>query len=224
MTHKVLPKKIVVLPNNDKKDHEKWYLGRDMLNFPSPFCLYISGPKNSGKTLLIKNLLARKIYDDGYLVHFDGENTGEYDDADINVLENGYIPSNDDIPKEGKKIIIFEDIVYSSLSKEDKIKLLGLVKYTNSHKNCDICITGHDFITSIPQSLRRLFNVFIIYKTPDVASLSGIGSRIGLKNSDFYELFKLCEKLHDNICIDLTKDSPYPLRFNIYHKIKCDDE
>lgn len=222
MTKKKLPRKIIPLPNEDKQDHEKWHNGRDLIDFPSPFACYITGPRNSGKSTLIKNLLARKLYDNGYLCHFDGENTNEYDDADIDILESGYIPSNTDIPKEGRKVIIFEDLPFSNLDKDSKTKLWALLKYSVSHKCLDLIFTGHDFVSSLPTNLRRLFNVFIIYKTPDISSLSSIGSRIGLKNSDFYELFEFCKSPHDNLCIDLTKDTPAPLRFNIYSKIKCD--
>ena len=138
----------------------------------------------------------------------------------MDILESGYIPSNDEIPKDGKKVIIIEDIPYNSLDKESKQKLYELLKYSISHKCLDLIFTGHDFVTTLPTSMRRLFNIFIIYKTPDILSLGSIGSRIGLKNSDFFELFKLCKNQHDNLCIDLTKDTPAPLRLNIYKKIE----
>jgi len=217
-----LPKKVIPLKNKDKSDHEKWYPGRDLIDFPSPFCMYICGPRNSGKSTLIKNILARKLYDEGYLYHFDGSNTQEYDDADLTILED--IPSNADIPIEGKKVFIMEDVPYTSLSPDQKTDLWGLLKYACSHKNMDIIITGHDFSTSVPPNIRRLFNVFILYKIPDINSLSVIGNKVGLKNNDMHELFQLCSNAHDNVTIDMTQDTPAPLRFNIYKKIALDDD
>lgn len=219
-------KKIIPLKNKDKQDHEKWYPGRDLLNIPSPFCCIIIGPRNSGKTNLIKNIIvhASPLFNSGYLVHYDALGTEEYEETGIDILEPGYIPSNDEIPKEGKKIIIFEDIPYDSLTKEDKIKLCGLLKYSISHKNTTIIWTGHDFITSVPTNIRRLFNVFVIYKIPDMSILKNIGLKCGLNNDDFVNLFnEFVKDRHDCICIDLTKDSPAPIRFNMFHKIEIDE-
>ena len=216
-----LPKEIIPLKNTDKKDHERWTAGRDLLDFPSPFAMLIVGPRNCGKTTLIKNLLIRKLYDDAYLCHYDPEGTTEYKLTDIQVLPAGYIPSNSEIPIEGRKCIIFEDIPYDTLSKEDKLKMQGLIKYSVSHRNVDFIFSTHDFTTGTPPQLRRLFNVFIIYKIPDVSSLKTIGTRCGLKSEDFQDLFEnFIKEQHDSICIDLTKDSPAPLRLNIYQKIK----
>jgi energy-coupling factor transporter ATP-binding protein EcfA2 len=217
-----LPKHIIPLPNPDKQDHEKWYDGRDLLDIPSPFCMLICGPKGSGKSTLIKNILCRAtpLYDFGYLVHFDGESTNEYDDIDINILPEGQIPHNTEIEKDGKKIIIFEDLPYESLSKEDHINLTGLLKYSTTHKNLSIIFTTHDF-TSIPAKIRRLFNVYIIYKMPDLNSLSVISSRVGMRNTDLQSIFQNCISTnHDFLMIDLTKNTPVPLRINGYKPIK----
>lgn len=216
---KALPKKIIPLKNKDKEDHEHWYKGRDLMDFPAPFCMYICGIRNCGKSTLIKNILARSSFDSGMLYHFDGANTLEYDDSDLEIIDS--IPPNSEIEKEGKKVLIIEDIPYDTLSQDEKINLQGLLKYC-THKNLSIIVTGHDFSTSFPAQVRRLFNIFILYKVPDVSSLGSIGTKVGIKNSDFIDLFKLCESDHDNICIDLTKSSPAPLRFNIYKKISYD--
>lgn len=216
-----LPKQIVPLKNKDKADHEKWYSGRDLMDFPTPFCMYICAPRNSGKSTLIKNILARKLYDEGYLYHFDGENTQEYEDSDLQILDN--IPSSSEIPKEGKKVFIMEDIPYTSLDPDQKTNLWGLLKYACSHKNTDIIITGHDFSSSVPANIRRLFNIFILSKVSDISSLNAIGSKVGLKNDDIEELLSHCKSQFDNITIDMTKNSPAPIRFNIYNKIVLDE-
>ena len=55
---KKIPKEIIILKSGDKQNREKWYKGRDLLNFPGgSFRAIISGPPNSGKTNLIKNII-----------------------------------------------------------------------------------------------------------------------------------------------------------------------
>ena len=223
-----MPKKIIPLKNKDKTDHETWIKGRGMLNIPSPYFMLLVGPRNCGKSNFIMNLLghADPPFDDGYVIHFDAEGTSEYDDSGLTVLPPEELPSNKDIEKEGKKIIIFEDIPFESLSKEQKINLQGLIKYSISHKNTSIIWTTHDYITGLPAPYRRLCSVFVIYKMPDISSLTYIGNRCGMKTSEFLDVFKqFCVNCHDNIMVDLTKDSPYPLRYNVFHPIKIlDDE
>jgi hypothetical protein len=218
---KKLPNKIVPLVSDDKTDHESWYPNRNLLDFPSGnLCIAIVGPRNSGKTTIIKNILAHKLYDSGYLCHFDSDSS-DYVDADIDIMENGYIPSNDEIPKEGKKVLIIEDIPHVGLDKQSKNNLLGLIKYACSHKLLDIIYTAHDLTTGVPVELRRMFNVFIIYRMPDLSAIRIAGDKVGISSSDFQKLFqKFIKNPHDNICIDLTKNSPAPLRYNLFNKIK----
>lgn len=43
-----LPQKIIPFKNADKKWHEKWTEGRDLLDFPHPYRITLTGPPNSG--------------------------------------------------------------------------------------------------------------------------------------------------------------------------------
>lgn len=218
-------KKIIPLKNKDKANHEKWYHGRNLMDFPAPISMLIIGAKGCGKSTMIKNLLshASPYYDSGFLCHYDAYGTSEYDDAGLNILEPGYIPHNEEFDNDEKKIIIFEDLPYESLTKEDKIKLNGILKYSTTHKLLSVIWTTHDF-SSVPPSVRRLFNVFVVYKIPDMQSIRQIGIKAGLNNDDFNYLFnEFVKDRHDSICIDLTNGSPAPIRLNMFHKISVDN-
>jgi hypothetical protein len=43
-----LPNKIVPIKNADKTNHEKWYKGRNICNFPRPYRCILVGGVNSG--------------------------------------------------------------------------------------------------------------------------------------------------------------------------------
>ena len=55
-TSEKLPKKIVVIPNEDKKFHES-VDETNLCNFPHPFRMILCGPHNTGKTNTIYNIL-----------------------------------------------------------------------------------------------------------------------------------------------------------------------
>ena len=68
-----LPNKIIPITNADKKWHERWYPGRNMLNIPHPFRCCCLGPPNVGKTTIIKNLIIRQHppFEEVYGIHCD---------------------------------------------------------------------------------------------------------------------------------------------------------
>lgn len=222
-----IPKEILLLKSGDKQDREKWHKQRDLMDFPGgSFRAIISGPPSSGKTNLIKNIIikANPLYDQVYLVHFDPYSK-DYEDADVTVLEDGELPHNDDIDVNEKNLIIFEDINYESLSKEQKLDLASLFKYVSSHKNCNIIWSCHDPVTGIPPSIRRLANLYVIFRLPDVSSLSTIGSKCGINANDFQDIFKnFIKKQHDNLCIDMTSNTPAKLRINMYNVLSTNDD
>lgn len=224
---KKIPKEIILLKSGDKEHREKWFSGRDLMDFPGgSFRAIISGPPSSGKTNLIKNILikANPLYDRVYLVHFDPYSR-DYEDADVDVLEDGELPQNDDIDASMKNLIIFEDINYDSLTKEQKLDLASLFKYVSSHKNCNIIWSCHDPVTGIPPSIRRLANLYIIFQLPDLSSLAHIGAKCGMKPADFQEIFKqFIKSPHHNLCIDMTAGTPARLRINMYQVLTMNDE
>jgi hypothetical protein len=83
MTDKKLEKRIYKLPNADKKNHEIWFPGRDLLNIPGPYRVGLLGRPNSGKSTMIKNILLRADpqFDNIILIHPDGEDNKEYSDV-----------------------------------------------------------------------------------------------------------------------------------------------
>jgi hypothetical protein len=217
------PDKIIVIPNPDKQYHEKWYKGRNKLNIPHPFRGIFCGTVNCGKTLSIKNIIMKcdnPPFEEIYLIHIDGNYSREWSDT---IDEDHFL---DDIPHvswyEGikKTLIILEDLAYQDMNKTQKENLKRLYGYASTHKNLSCLLTTQGFY-EIPKLIRTCSNLFLLYPSSDYTEIRSISRKVGLKKGELEFLFnKYCHKPHDSIMLDLTSNSPYPIRLNMFDIIK----
>lgn len=213
-----LPQKIIALDNADKSWHESWAPGRDLLNIPHPFRAVLMGPPNSGKTTVVKNILMRAdppftrmvvIYPDG------GGFTDEYKDCgELEML--GRIPAPEEWDGKQKTLCVVDDFELKSLSRDQRANLDRLVGHVSTHRNVSVCICNQDAYNA-PPIVRRCANLFILWKPKDIVSMQTFASRTG---EDLRELFNLTTSRFDSIWIDMTVDSPAPLRLNGYQLIE----
>jgi predicted AAA+ superfamily ATPase len=211
---RMFPNVILPLPCADKGFHEKWFEGRNILNFPHPFRALMCGIPNCGKSTMIKNIVIRTNpqYEKIIIIHGDPEGTLEYDDLDCELLDT--IPSTDEHDGEEKTLIILDDIEFSSLSKIDLKNLDRLVGYDSTHKNISVMISSQDAFR-LPSIVRRCANVMIVWKIKDKDNVAVLNRRLGLKKNVLFELFqKYLKKPTDSLCFDMTKNTPAPLRLN----------
>lgn len=215
-----LPNKILPIPCSDKVGWtEHWYEKRNLLNIPHPWRSILCGPPSSGKSTVIKNMIlrAKPPFEQIIVVHYSADDTTEWDDIGAEVVKE--IPSPHDIAPECKKLMILEDLDLSSLNKIDLGNLNRLYGYCSSHKNLSIaCTTQNPF--DVPTCARRVCNLFVLWKQPDINAMCIIASRTGLKSNDFLEIFdKHIKHDHGSLWIDLTKNSPAKLRIDGYNVI-----
>jgi hypothetical protein len=218
-----LPQELIYLPNADKIDsHEKWYKGRDLLNFPKPFRMLCFGSPGSGKTNFIHNVIMRAspAYDKIYILHPDPESK-EYAMLGSHVEMLDEMPDKLFCDPKLKNLLILDDIEYKNLSKEHKASLDRLTGYTSTHRNCCVILTAQDSI-NVPASVRRNTNIFVLYKNvPDLNSLAQVATKVGLSADKLFSIFDTCmEGQRDSLCIDLTAESPAKMRVNGYKKIR----
>jgi hypothetical protein len=216
---KKLPQCIIPIKNPDKLFHEKWTPSRDPLDLPHPFRICLLGKPNSGKTTIMKNIIVRCTpeFEEILLVHCDGDNTAEFDDLDVEVIDS--IPHITDLDPDVKRLIILEDLEYGQMPKEQKACLDRLYGYASTHKNTSVMMTSQDGF-SIPAICRRCCNIWVIWKVDDTDSMNTIGRRIGLKKAQIEGLFnEHLNDSHDSLWVDLTKNTPFPLRINGYQMI-----
>lgn len=225
-----LPNKLVIFSNPDKDSfQEQWYQGRKVANIPHSFrCCCIAKP-SSGKTNLIKNLLLHQDPPfERVLLWTQSQNSREWDD--VEHIKYTSCPVEDEILEEidpetnqpPKQVIIVEDIELENLPKEDKINLLKLLKHYSSHFNTSVIITVHDLI-QIPANMRRCCNVYVLWKLTN-GTQKILGDRFNIDNKVLYNMCqKELIKQHDSIMIDLTKDSPYKFRKNVFELLNEND-
>lgn len=218
-----LPEEIIPLGNQDKKFHEVWYAGRDLLDIPHPFRMVLASRPNGGKTTVIKNIILRVAqgrcpFQTIVVVHCDPESTHEYDDLD-DITLMGTIPAVESFSGRFKTLVILEDLNYLDMSTIQKGRLERLYGYVSTHKNISCMLTAQDPFR-IMATVRRCTNFFVIWNNHDQTMIKTLASKTGLSKSRLSTLFEeKCGELHDSLWIDLTSNTPMAYRKNGYEKI-----
>jgi tRNA uridine 5-carbamoylmethylation protein Kti12 len=157
---------------------ESWDAHRqqDIANFPSPFRMLMLGPPNSGKSTLAKNIVVHQDppFDEVYIVHEDAGATREYDDlepsgmlAEIPGLAFwDALPTMEEDPKTGeerpiKRLVIVDDVEYTSASKQRLKDLAILMRFASSHKNLSV-IVSHQSFFDLPVIAKKVADVFVV--------------------------------------------------------------
>ena len=220
-----LPKKILALKNIDKSEHEHWDEKhcKNIANFPCPSRICCIGPAGVGKTTLVKNILlnARPLYDKVTLVHPDIEVSKEYDDIECSdclqkIPHLEYFDDLTDADNKLKSCIIIDDVEFTG-SNKDELRNLGLImRYLSTHRNMTV-IFAHQSWFDIPNIVKKMSNVYIIYKPKSRTELSMIENRCGVEKGLFKHLFDtIASGYRDNICYDATEGTPAKLRLNLF--------
>lgn len=214
-----LPHKILVVPNRDKKFHEKWYEGRDLLDFPHPFRMVLASKPNGGKTTVALNVIMRvgagkTPFEKIIVVHCDPEETKEYLDIDCEMMAE--IPSPQEFSPDQKTLVILEDLNYMDMDKTQQGRLERLYGYVSTHKNISCMLTAQDPFRIIP-TVRRCTNIFVIWNNHDVAMVKCLARKTGVDADRLVQTFNAkCPSHHDSIWIDFTTNTPAPWRRNGY--------
>jgi len=214
-----LPSKILALPNRDKEFHEKWEIGRNMLNIPHPFRAVCLGPPNVGKSTVAKNILLRASppFREVVIIHCDAEYTKEYDDLGrVQMLSK--IPAPEEWPGLVKTLVILDDLEFKGMGKIQRRNLDRLFGYVSTHKNISCILCSQDPF-NVPTIVRRCANLWVLWRSPDLDSLAACARKTGMTRKAFMAIFKLFTSPRDSLWIDSTSKTPYPLRKNGFHAI-----
>lgn len=215
-----LPKKLIVFENADKKWHERWTENRDELNFPHPYRACCIGKPNSGKGVVVKNIVmrAKPPFEEVYLVHPDGEGTSEFDVMEPTLID--YIPAPDQFDGELKTCVVIDDLDFDGLDVEQLSNLNQLFKHVSTHKNVSVILTCHLF-HPIPKQVRSCTNLWVLWKSVDGAALGRLAKKVGSNPVKLLGMFNQhVKKQHDSLWIDQTSMSPYPYRVNGFEVIE----
>ena len=122
-----------------------------------------------------------------------------------------------------KRACIVDDLEFTAANKTRLQNLALLMRYVSTHKGLTVYL-GHQSFFSVPIIARKMCSVYILWK-PRARSEAGlIEDRVGMPKGTLKELFTTVATKHfDSICVDMTKDSPAPLRLNIFTPIELVD-
>jgi hypothetical protein len=211
----MLPNKILALPNPDKAFHESWGKGRNMLNIPHPWRAVFLGPPNCGKGTVVKNLLLRADppFEEIYVIHCDPEFTKEWDDIEAQMLNE--IPAPEEWEGLVKTLVILDDLEFKGMSKEQRRRLDRLYGFVSTHKHISVALCSQDAF-NVPPIVRRCSNLWVLWRCPDLDSMSTCARKTGMKSSHFNDIFSTYGT-HDSLWLDMTNKSPYKKRKNGFY-------
>ncbi len=218
---RIFPDEIIHIPNKEKTFHEKWFDGRNKLNFPHPYRCLLLGGVNSGKTTIIQNIVMRTqpVFQTIYLYHCGGGYCKEYDEIDYIQINSIPEPDSELFNPKIKKLLIIEDKEYKYMKKDELMRLDRVFGYVSTHRNLSVIATGQDFF-NLPVPIRRMSNIYILWKTKDLDSLKTISRKVGLKKEEIMSLMQdHLVKPRDSLWLDGTFDSPFKVRINGFEVI-----
>ena len=218
-----LPRKNVVIKNADKDTGwmESWDKpkNRSPADLIHSYRLLAMGGCGRGKTNYMKQIFlaaqssARK-FKRLYVVTCDLESL-EWNDCNPTEIFD-VLPPIELFDSGEKTCVIIDDYEFEKCGKEEMRKLTTLFRMISTHKSVSVLASYQSFF-HVPQICRKVSNVFIIYKPNSDLELQSICNRVGMKADDLKSLFKNHANGHfDMIMLDKTKETPYPIRRNLY--------
>ena len=168
----------------------------------------------------------RPMFDEVYLVHEDAGVTDDYKNFDL-TDEFDEIPPLDFWDCDGKhkkRALIIDDLELTSAHKQRKKDLAIAFRYASTHKGLTIYFAHQSFF-DVPTLVKKMSNVFILWKPTARNELTMIENRVGLQKGELKRLFRNeCKNHRDSVCIDMNEGSPAFLRKNIWEKLEREED
>ena len=210
-----LPNHIIPFKNPDKEFQEE--PTNDLLFIPHSSRVIFYGGPSTGKTTSVLNCLLHQNFDRIIVVHND-VNSKEYENVDCEYFDEVPDPNDEELNLDPtkKNIIIFEDLYYKALPKQQRKWLTDYFTTYSTHRS----ITCQDLFHQVPTNIRRCCNVFVIFKNIDMNNLRNICAVLNLDYKDVKFVFeKYLTNKFDNLVIDLNRPDK-KLRKNFTEPLK----
>ena len=138
-------------------------------------------------------------------------NTREYENLNCEYYKEVPDPNDEEklnLDPSVKNLIIFEDLYYKALPKEQRKWLTDYFTTYSTHRSITCYLSCQDLFHQVPTNIRRCCNVFVIFKNIDMNNLRNICNVLNLNYKDMKFIFeKYLTNKYDNIIIDLNRPS-----------------
>ena len=223
--NKKLENKLIFIPNPDKVNLDVSYVeGESNMRMSLPFRCVIAGSVSTGKTTLALNIIIQRQlkeprFEQIHIIH--GLDTSrEYHSIEPTSIRMN-IPHISDFPHDRRILLVFDDVEFSKLKRQDLRNLCQIVR-TGSHCGMSMIFVNQIYC-SIPKAVRDNANIHIVFAPTDLDSLNTIGRRISLDKKKIKHVFdKICPLWNDSLCVNFTKGAPYKYSKNLFEKITID--
>jgi hypothetical protein len=218
------PRKIIPMPNPDKKLHEVYKKGQNPIRFPKPFRCIIVGKVNSGKSLIARHIIlahqgCSPKFQEIHVVHGCADtHTTEYNDIEPTSVRQD-IPNYSEFDPDIRKLILLDDVDFTLKSGQEMKNLSELFRFGSTHCNISLVLM-HQCAFRIPKVVKDCANVFIIFRPHDLDELSTLGRRVGLKKKEIFDLFDNHLPLwRDSLLINLCPGAKHKFSKNLFEPI-----
>ena len=142
----------------------------------------------------------------------------EYDDLEYTGLMTE-IPDADFFTGKVKTAIILDDFELSNMTPSTKRKLSTLFRYVATHRNVSI-FCGFQSALDTPPLIRKVSDVFVMYKPNNRLEISTLANRLDLDADDLRYIYKkICNGKYDCLCVNNIPGAPYRLTKNLHFPI-----
>jgi len=204
-SNKKMPNYIIPFQNPDKEFQEE--PSSDLFMLPHSSRVVFYGGPSTGKTTCILNCILHQHFDRIMVVHNDC-NTKEYENIECEYYDEIPDPNDEELALDPnmKNLIIFEDLFYKALPKQQRKWLTDYFTTFSTHRSISCYLSCQDLFHQLPTNIRRCCNVFVIFKSIDINNLRNICSILNLDYKVIKFVFeKYLNIRFDNIIIDLTR-------------------
>ena len=194
------------------EDLQSWQNDDDIITealFPDNFRCIISGPSHCGKTFLLKKLILASIFFDKlYIIGPTGDQYNELERIKPKAIIEFFkdikdLPSPDKLPKDLKKLMIFDDV-------RAKEPVINEYICRGRHNNCNMMYLNQNLFTIDKQKVRENCNLFILFEQRGKVLISiyqDFFNNVELSYNDFANICnKVWKEPYNYIVIDITKN------------------
>ena len=197
---------------NINEDLQPWLNDDDIITeatFPDNFRCIIYGTSECGKTFVLKKLILASIYFDKlYIIGPTGDQYNGLerinDKAIIEFIKDiKDLPSPDKIPKDLKKLMIFDDV-------RAKEPVFNEYFCRGRHNNCNMIYLNQNLFSLDRQSVRENCNLFILFEQRGKVLASIYQDFFNSVEVSYNDFANICNKAwkepYNYIVIDITKN------------------